>query len=55
MKKLDVNNPNTRKIVIEVPKTTYYAFVEYTYFDENGRGQIGIDSFRVGQEDTCDA
>lgn len=51
MKKTDVNDPNTRKVVIEVPQTTEYILVQYTYFDENGARQAGIDSFRLEQEE----
>lgn len=44
-----------RKVVIEVPKTTEYILIQYTYFDENGRRQVGIDSLRTGQEEENDA
>ena len=44
-----------RKVVIEVPKTTEYILIQYTYFDENGRRQAGIDSLRIGQEEESDA
>lgn len=44
-----------KKVVIEVPKTTEYILVQYTYFDENGVRQSGIDLFRIGQEDEHDA
>ena len=47
MRKIDTSDPNTRKVVIEVPKTTEYILVQYTYFDENGVRQAGIDSFRL--------
>ena len=43
-----------KKIVIELPKTTEYILIQYTYFDENGVRQAGIDSLRVGQEDEHD-
>ena len=51
MRKFDTSDPNTRKVVIEVPKTTECILIQYTYFDENGIVQAGIDSFRLGKED----
>ena len=51
MRKIDTIAPNTRKVVIEIPKTTEYILVQHTYFDENGSMQAGIDSFRLGKED----
>lgn len=50
MRKIDTNDPNMRRVVIEVPKTTEYILIQYTYFDEKGCRQAGIDSFRIGQE-----
>lgn len=55
MRKIDTSDPNTRKVVIEVPKTAEYILVQYTYIDENGSRQAGIDSLRISQEDAHDA
>ena len=54
MSKIDTSDPNTRKVVIEVPKTTEYILVQYTYFDESGKRQAGIDSFSLGTEEGDD-
>lgn len=51
MRKYDTRDPNIRRVVIEVPNATEYILVQYTYFDENGVRQAGIDSFRLGEEE----
>ena len=54
MRKIYTSDPNTRKVVIEVPNTTEYILVQYTYFDENGSRKAGTDSFRLSKEDDDD-